>query len=122
MLFGNGCRGSPPDDALVDRGIKRTLDSDPAVLETIGVLAFLFGRQNHRFVLVIDEMEKVLSHSTPRRPDEATVLAFKKLMEAMGKTRALLILGGLPDFLEVLPDDAQQRIFVHRASDSAHSG
>lgn len=103
-------QGNPPDEALRDRGIQRTIDSDPAVLETIGVLAFLYGRQSHRFVLVIDEMEKVLSHSTHRRPDEATILAFKKLMEAMGKTRALLIVAGLPDFLEVLPEDAQQRI------------
>lgn len=102
--------GNPPDEALSDRGIQRTLDSDPAVLETIGVLAFLYGRQNHRFVLVIDEMEKVISHSTQRRPDEATILAFKKLMESIGKTRALLILAGLPDFLEVLPEDTQQRI------------
>lgn len=101
-------QGAPPDAALVDRGISRTLNDDPAVLETIGVFAFLYGRQNHRFVLVIDEMEKVLSHS--QRTDEATVLAFKKLMEVMGKTRALLILCGLPDFMEVLPEDAQQRI------------
>lgn len=103
-------QGSPPDAALVDRGIKRTLDTDPEVLETIGVFAFLYGRQNHRFVLVIDEMEKVLSHSSQQVTDEATILAFKKLMEVIGKTRALLILCGLPDFMEVLPEDAQQRI------------
>jgi len=97
----------PPDAALVERGIARTLDTESAVLEAIGVLAFLYGRQDHRFVLIIDEMEKLISG--PGR-GEGTILALKKLMEVMGKTGALLLLVGLPDFLEALPIDAQQRL------------
>jgi type II secretory pathway predicted ATPase ExeA len=105
-------RGAPPDPALVERGVRRTLDYDSAVLEAIGVFAFLYGRQRHRFVLVIDEMEKVLPRAGRTYPDPGTILAFKKLLEAIGKTRALLILSGLPDFVQSLPEDARQRISV----------
>jgi hypothetical protein len=101
-------KGSPPDPTLKERGIRRQIDSDPQALEAIGVMAFLFGRQHHRFVLIIDEMEKVFSPSAA--PDQATILAFKKLMEAVLDTRALLILAGLPDFWEILPPDALQRV------------
>jgi Cdc6-like AAA superfamily ATPase len=99
-----------PDPMLEERGIKTPIDSDAAALEAIGVMAFLFGQQRHRFILFIDEIEKVLSHRAPHQPREAAVLALKKLMEAMLHTRALLVLIGLPEFLEFLPDDARQRI------------
>ncbi|MEY9887510.1 Cdc6-like AAA superfamily ATPase [Catenulispora sp. MAP5-51] len=102
--------GNPPDDALRERGVTRTIDSDVDALEAIGVFAFLYGRQNHRFVLVIDELEKVLSSSQARHPGESSILAFKKLLEVFGNAQALLVLSGLPDFLEALPEDAAQRI------------
>ena len=103
-------RANPPDPVLQERGITRTIDTDPAALEAIGVLAFLFGRRGHRFALIVDEMEKVFTRSGGRATDEATILAFKKLMEAISKTHALLVLIGLPDFLESIPDDARQRL------------
>lgn len=101
--------GHPADSALRERGITRTIDNDIAALEAIGVFAFLYGRQHHRFVLVIDEFEKVLSRGRPSARDEASVLAFKKLLEVFTQSRSLLVLSGLPDFLEFLPEDAQQR-------------
>jgi hypothetical protein len=102
--------GNEPDPVLRERGIGRPIDTDAAALEAIGVFSFLFGQLEHRFVLIIDEMEKVLSHSLPRRPDEATLLALKKLMEVISTTGALFVMSGLPDFLEVLPKDAEERI------------
>jgi Cdc6-like AAA superfamily ATPase len=102
--------GSPPDPILQERGIERQINDDVAALEAIGVLAFLFGRQGHRFILFIDELEKVFSQNGRHRPDEAAVLAFKKLFEVIGETQSLLVLIGLPECLEVLPDDARQRI------------
>lgn len=101
--------GHPADSALRERGITTTIDNDIAALEAIGVFAFLYGRQHHRFVLVIDEFEKVLSRGRPSARDEASVLAFKKLLEVFTQSRSLLVLSGLPDFLEFLPEDAQQR-------------
>ena len=102
--------GSPPDKILQERGITSSIDTDADALEAIGVLSFLFGYLEHRFILVIDEIEKVLSHTNTRGIDKSTLLAFKKLMEVMSKTRALLIISGLPEFLELLPEDTLQRI------------
>ncbi|WP_446039344.1 hypothetical protein [Streptomyces sp. SID1121] len=102
--------GHPADAVLRERGILRAIDNDISALEAIGVFAFLYGRQDHRFVLIIDEFEKVLSRDSRSVKSEASVLAFKKLLEIFGQARSLLILSGLPDFVEVLPVDAQQRI------------
>nr|WP_276515368.1 BREX system ATP-binding domain-containing protein [Actinomadura coerulea] len=101
-------RGHVPDQALAERGITAAIDTDTAALEAIGVVAFLYGRQSRRFVVVIDELEKVLSwqHS----PATDTARAFKKLLEVFGAARAFLVLSGLPDFLEALPEDVRQRI------------
>ncbi|UZI31677.1 hypothetical protein [Streptomyces sp. VB1] len=102
--------GHPPDTVLQERGIRRTIDDDISALEAIGVFAFLYGRQDHRFVLIVDEFEKVLSRESRSAADAGTVLAFKKLLEIFGQSHSLLVLCGLPDFLEVLPDDAKQRV------------
>ncbi|MEV5176115.1 hypothetical protein AB0L10_34650 [Streptomyces flaveolus] len=102
--------GHPADPVLQERGIHRTIDDDISALEAIGVFAFLYGRQHHRFVLIVDEFEKVLSRESRSAMDEGAVLAFKKLLEVFGQSRSLLILSGLPDFIEALPDDAKQRI------------
>ncbi|MEV7146688.1 hypothetical protein AB0O05_09395 [Streptomyces sp. NPDC093084] len=102
--------GHPADTVLQERGIRKTIDDDISALEAIGVFAFLYGRQHHRFVLIVDEFEKVLSRETRSAADEGAVLAFKKLLEIFGQSRSLLVLSGLPDFMEVLPDDARQRI------------
>ncbi|MFE9094336.1 hypothetical protein [Streptomyces sp. NPDC007264] len=102
--------GHPADTVLQERGIRRTIDDDISALEAIGVFAFLYGRQRHRFVLIIDEFEKVLSRDSRSVRNQGAVLAFKKLLEVFGQSRSLLVLSGLPDFMEVLPDDAKQRI------------
>ncbi|MFJ9917790.1 hypothetical protein ACIRSF_00670 [Streptomyces rubiginosohelvolus] len=102
--------GHPADPVLRERGVVRTIDTDISALEAIGVFAFLYGRQGHRFVLAVDEFEKVLSRGTRSAQHEGSVLAFKKLLEVFAQTGSLLILSGLPDFMEILPADAQQRI------------
>lgn len=100
--------GGAPDAALRERGVSRTIDDDASALEAIGVFAFLFGQQKHRFILFVDEIEKLISQSRQLKP--SAILALKKLMEAMSTTRALLVLVGLPEFQEALPRDAVQRI------------
>ncbi|WP_327345017.1 hypothetical protein [Streptomyces europaeiscabiei] len=102
--------GHPADAVLRERGVLRNIDNDIAALEAIGVFAFLYGRQDHRFVLIIDEFEKVLSRDSRSVRSQASVLAFKKLLEVFAQARSLLVLSGLPDFIEVLPEDARQRI------------
>lgn len=100
--------GNPPTKALQERGITRVIDNDPIALESIGVFAFLLGQEGHKFVLMIDELEKVISSS--QEISASTTLAFKKLFEAISKTKALLILSGLQDFYETMPIDAQERV------------
>jgi Cdc6-like AAA superfamily ATPase len=102
--------GSAPDKILQERGVIASIDTDADALEAIGVLSFLFGYLDHRFILVIDEIEKVISHANSGVVDPSTLLAFKKLMEVMSKTRALLVVSGLPEFLELLPEDTRQRV------------
>lgn len=104
--------GSPPDPALVERGVSGRIASEAAALQAIGVVALLYGGQGHRFLLVFDEMEKVLGPASGSESDERVFAAFKRLLEVVGKTGTLLILCGLPEFLEVLPDDARQRVPV----------
>ncbi|MFD0427245.1 hypothetical protein ACFQ60_01125 [Streptomyces zhihengii] len=59
--------GHPADPVLKERGVVRTIDTDISALEAIGVFAFLYGRQGHRFVLAVDEFEKVLSRGRAAR-------------------------------------------------------
>ncbi len=62
--------GNEPDAVLKERGISRTIDNDAAALEAIGVKSFLFGYLGHSFILVIDEMEKVLVNLSNREGHE----------------------------------------------------
>jgi hypothetical protein len=95
--------GGPPDQVLVERGVAETIETDALALEALGVLALLYGRKNRRFVLIIDEMEKVVL--TGDRSRDASIQAFKKLLEVFRGAGAMLVSCGLPDILEVLPKD-----------------
>jgi len=100
--------GHAPDQILMDRGIDAAINNETAALEAMGVFALLYGHRNHRFVVVIDELDKLLSVSS--RPTEDAVVGFKKLLEVFAAARALLVLVGLPDYLDVLGIDVLQRI------------
>ncbi len=103
--------GGSPDPVLREHGIERTLDSDSASLEAIGVLSLLFAaRRGTKFVLVIDEVERILAGDAAAQGDRATLTSFKRLLEIVTKTGTLMVLCGLPEFLEVIPTDARQRI------------
>ncbi|AEB45762.1 hypothetical protein [Micromonospora maris] len=102
--------GNPADTTLTERGVVSTLDTDANALQAMGVIALLYGGQQRRFVVVIDEMEKILRDSSATEEAEGVLAAFKRMLEIFSKTGALLILCGLPDFLEALPEDSRQRI------------
>jgi hypothetical protein len=99
--------GYEPDPILRDRGITTTINSDALALEAIGVFAILYGSQRHRFILVIDELEKILS---PQRPADSAVDPFQKLLTVFAGSGGLLVLAGLPDFRDALSPAARQRI------------
>ncbi|MGW4212282.1 hypothetical protein ACWEIJ_30115 [Lentzea sp. NPDC004789] len=100
--------GHQPDQVLVDRGIDTAIDTEELALEAMGVLALLYSQRGRRFVLAIDEMNKVVSAS--RKPTENAVEAFEKMLEVFGGAQALLILSGLPDYLDELGGAVRQRI------------
>jgi hypothetical protein len=100
-------RGYGPDQILVERGIRSAIDSEASALAAMGVFALLYGRRNHRLVLVIDELEKLLTGAGREAED---VAAFRTLLNVCAAAGTFLVLGGLRDFIEVLGSDAQERI------------
>ncbi|CCH32506.1 hypothetical protein ABZ816_23785 [Actinosynnema sp. NPDC047251] len=87
--------GEDPAPVLVDRGIREPISDELDVLEALGVVALLFGDRQRRFVLVIDEFDKIF----PSAQDHALGLAFQKLLEVFSSAGACLVLCGQPDFL-----------------------
>lgn len=100
--------GTDPSEALKERAVDFSIDNDSLALDAIGVFAFLFGQQGCKFVLFIDEMEKILSNTEEMQLGSFDAL--KKLFATVKATKSLLILCGLPDYYEAFPRDVQQRI------------
>jgi type II secretory pathway predicted ATPase ExeA len=107
--------GGSPSQLLRENGLSRPIDTDIQALEALGVLARIYRRGQRRFVLAVDEMEKlVLSWN---RSDQGRVQAFKKLLEVFRRTGALLIIAGLPEIFEILPPETQRIDAIIRPSD-----
>ncbi|WP_158851590.1 hypothetical protein [Saccharothrix deserti] len=100
--------GGTPDQVLVERGIATPIDTEVAALEAMGVFALLFGGRQRRFVLAVDELDKIFSADS--RPQARTMAAFQTLLQVFAKAGACLVLCGLPDFKSVLPPAVRQRI------------
>ncbi|MGH3821270.1 MAG: AAA family ATPase [Pseudonocardiaceae bacterium] len=105
-------RGGVPDQILVDRNIKDPIMSDDDALEAMGVFALLYGHRGHRFVLVIDELDKLLSTSPEAAtPTTATpTMGFKRMLEVFAAANALLILVGLPDYIDAVGKTVVERV------------
>lgn len=101
-------RGGEPDPILTERGVLNRIDTDAAALEAMGVVALLHRTRDRRFLFVIDELDKVLSAAT--NPDAVVLTAFRQLLRVFDAAGAMLVLSGLPDFLEVVPADTRERI------------
>ncbi|MGH3696879.1 MAG: AAA family ATPase [Pseudonocardiaceae bacterium] len=100
-------RGGVPDQILIDRDIRDPISSDTDALEAMGVFALLYGHRGHRFVLVVDELDKLLTTS----PDAATAtMGFKRMLEVFAAANALLILVGLPDYIDAVGKTVVERI------------
>ncbi|RLK61789.1 hypothetical protein [Actinokineospora cianjurensis] len=102
--------GGEPDEILVDRGIARRIDDELVALEALRVIALLFSGLRNRFVLVIDELDKIFS--ARHRPSETLMARFQDLLAVSARTGACLVLCGLPDVWEVLTPAVRERIPV----------
>jgi Cdc6-like AAA superfamily ATPase len=98
--------GHAPDTTLQERGITSVIETEADALEAIGVFAILYGGRDHRFVLVIDELERVFAGQRADSPGQA----FKKLLTVAAQSGTFLVLSGLPEFLQSLDADVRQRI------------
>jgi hypothetical protein len=119
-------RGGVPDQVLVDRNIREPIRSDADALEAMGVFALLYGHRGHRFVLVIDEVDKLLATSSDtvtapidelgkrRSSTSASTLTapegFQRMLEVFAAANALLILVGLPDYIDAVGKTVMERL------------
>ncbi|MBB5959184.1 Cdc6-like AAA superfamily ATPase [Saccharothrix tamanrassetensis] len=100
--------GGAPDQVLVERGITTPIDTEVAALEAMGVFALLFGGRQRRFVLAVDELDKIFS--ADNQPQARTMAAFQTMLQVFAKAGACLVLCGLPEFKAVLSPAVRQRI------------
>ena len=101
---------SSPDPVLVERGVTKSIDTDVEALEAIGVIALLYGYHGHQFALALDELEKILVPLVQAEGGSDVIQSLKRLIHIFTHTGALLILCGLPDYFDLLPDDTKQRL------------
>ncbi|PMR60459.1 hypothetical protein C1A38_14125 [Verrucosispora sp. ts21] len=100
--------GYPPGPALVSAGVTARTDVESGAVETMGVLALLLARRHDRYVLVLDELDKILS--TAGRPGDETSARFSRLIGVFTSAGALLVIAGLPELLHLLTPQVRQRI------------
>ncbi|MEU4561838.1 BREX system ATP-binding domain-containing protein [Actinoplanes sp. NPDC023936] len=101
--------GNDPAENLRERGIvDPTTMSERSALDAMSVFAVLFRGGRFRFMVVIDELDHLLSASN--RPHGEVQIALKQLLEGFLSAGAFLVLAGLPDFLESLQSDVRARI------------
>ncbi|PPK67614.1 hypothetical protein V5P93_005359 [Actinokineospora auranticolor] len=99
--------GAQPDKVLTEQGIPAAIDTEAAALEALGVLALLYGGRQRRFLLLLDEADKVL---VSRDRDSDFVPALKQLLQVFVASGAMLVLVGLPDMQSELTEDVRLRI------------
>src|SRR5262249_47752925 len=89
-------------------GVAAPADVEATAIEAMGVVAAIYAHGGERFVVVLDELDKVLSASS-RSGTEAAV-RFEQLLDVFASADAFLMIAGLPDLLQVLSPRAKQRI------------
>ncbi|OLR93824.1 hypothetical protein [Actinokineospora bangkokensis] len=104
----NWLTGGRPEQILVDRGVSRVIDDDLAALEALRVFALLLGGRDRRFVLVVDELDKIFS--AQHAPGHAVMAEFQELLQVATKAGACLVLGGLPEVWPALSGPVRARI------------
>jgi len=99
--------GSAPHAALVERGVTHRIDDEVAALDALGVFALLHGRKGRPFVLVVDEIDKILTGRDITTPVNK---ALQRLLQVFQAAGSFLVLSGLPESRRELEPDVAQRI------------
>lgn len=102
--------GNPPNEFLQERGIRRTISTDGPALAALTAVARLYLGRGRRFVLVIDEFDRVLSTVDGWGDSEDRLGPFKRLLESIGDSGAFVVLAGMSDMLRALDRGIRQRM------------
>jgi len=100
-------RGGDPRELLVERGITGAIHDEQTALDAFGVFALLYRHQRRPFVLIVDEMTKLLPHD---RQEPAAAELFRRFFEVFSSADALLVLVGLAEPFDMLSEPVRQRI------------
>ncbi|TDC67148.1 hypothetical protein E1200_15500 [Actinomadura sp. GC306] len=108
-LSGDGRDSAEDERLLADRGVHSPpVDSDMRALRVLRALSRLCGWTGGRMVLVLDELHQIRPHGGDGLTEVAATL-----MELIGwavETGALLVVCGLLDFWEALPQSIRGRV------------
>jgi Cdc6-like AAA superfamily ATPase len=105
----NWLTGEPPSGVLRERGITRAIDTAGAAMDAIGMLALLLGGRQEKFVVVIDEFDKVLAGQDLAESD----VALAALFEVFARSGGVVVLCGLSDLLDAIGMNTWQRMSAH---------
>jgi Cdc6-like AAA superfamily ATPase len=101
--------GNEPDEILRERGINSaTTATESSALDAMGFFALLIGHDRYRFMVVVDELDQLVSAAN--RPAAEVQAALKQLLAVFLSAGSFLILAGLPEFLDSLREDVRRRI------------
>jgi len=101
--------GASPDPLLIERGVRGAIDTEASAIEAFGVFAKLYGHRGDRFVLVIDELDRLIPN--PALGSSAAELsAFQHLLESFESADAMLVLVGLKESLDLIVGGPRQRV------------
>ncbi|TDC82167.1 hypothetical protein [Actinomadura sp. 7K507] len=108
-LSGDEHRQVEDERLLADRGVRSPpVADDVRALRVLRALARLCGWTGGRMVLVLDELHQISPHGGDGLTEVATTLM--ELIGWAGETGALLVVCGLLDFWEALPQSVRQRV------------
>jgi type II secretory pathway predicted ATPase ExeA len=108
-------QGRPASETLRAYGITSLIDGESSAFDALGVLAFLYGRVGYKFVLVVDEFDKMLMGSDERR--RLLILqSVERLLNVFIDSDGLFVFCALPDVQHVLLPSTRERVRTVRLS------
>jgi hypothetical protein len=102
--------GNPPNEFLQERGIARTIGTDGPALHALLAVTRLYRDRGRRFLLVIDDFDRVLSTIDSRVGLDDRLGPFKHMLESIGESGAFVVLAGAGDMLRAVDTAVRQRM------------
>lgn len=100
--------GNRPSEYLQEKGLLQPIDTESTALSTIVAFAALFGQRQQRFVLVVDELDRVLA-AVSQLGDEA-LGEFRRALTAFEMAGGFVVLVGQSDIQQTLGMEVLQRM------------